>query len=85
MAIIKMYHADPAVTAGPTVADVPEEAVHNWEKSGWSTLPPTFEPKPGATRTMYRLDPATGDAFSVDAPETMIRVLEGEGWSTCAF
>jgi hypothetical protein len=85
MALVKMYHRNPSATGGPTTADVPPQSVHAWEKSGWSTLPPAFEPKAGATRTMYRLDPATCDAFSVEAPETMIRVLESEGWSVCAF
>ena len=39
MALVQMHHDDPVATAGPTTADVPEEAVERWEKIGWYLLP----------------------------------------------
>jgi len=39
MALVQMHHDDPIATAGPTVADVPEEAVERWEAIGWYLLP----------------------------------------------
>ena len=45
MALVKMHHDDPIATAGPTTADVPEEAVAEWQKHGWY-LKPEDQPKP---------------------------------------
>jgi hypothetical protein len=45
MALVKMHHDDPIATAGPTTADVPEEAVSEWQKHGWY-LKPEDQPKP---------------------------------------
>ncbi len=47
MAIVKMHHDDPIATAGPTTADVPEEAVAEWQKHGWY-LKEEDQPKPKA-------------------------------------
>ena len=47
MALVKMHHDDPVATAGPTTADVPEEAVAEWMKHGWY-LKPEDQPKPKA-------------------------------------
>ena len=33
--MIRLYHDDPAVTGGPTTADVPEEAVGWMQRCGW--------------------------------------------------
>ena len=44
MALVKMHHDDPIATAGPTTADVPEEAVAEWMKHGWY-LKPEEQPK----------------------------------------
>ena len=85
MALVKMYHTDTAVTGGPTVADVPEEAVHDWERNGWSPMPFDVEPKKGATRKMYRQEYDYGGTFTAEVPESMVHQLESEGWSTYAF
>ena len=45
MALVKMHHDDPIATAGPTTADVPEEAVERWQRKGWY-LKPEDQPKP---------------------------------------
>ena len=45
MALVRMHHDDPVATAGPTTADVPEEAVAEWQKHGWY-LKPEEQPKP---------------------------------------
>lgn len=45
MALVKMHHDNPVATAGPTTADVPEEAVAEWQKHGWY-LKPEEQPKP---------------------------------------
>ena len=50
MALVKMHHDDPIATAGPTTADVPEEAVAEWQKHGWY-LKPEDQPKPKPART----------------------------------
>jgi len=41
MAFVRMHHDDPVATAGPTTADVPEEAVAEWMKHGWYLKPET--------------------------------------------
>ena len=47
MALVKMHHDDPIATAGPTTADVPEEAVAEWMKLGWYLKPEDQQkPKP---------------------------------------
>ena len=47
MALVKMHHDDPIATAGPTTADVPEEAVAEWMKHGWYLKPEEqLKPKP---------------------------------------
>ncbi len=54
MALVKMRHDDPVATAGPTTADVPEEAVAEWQKLGWyldkakEPETPKAEPEPEA-------------------------------------
>ena len=50
MALVKMHHDDPIATAGPTTADVPEEAVAEWQKHGWY-LKPEDQPKPKPRKT----------------------------------
>ncbi len=47
MALVKMRHDDPVATAGPTTADVPEEAVSEWMKHGWY-LDAEAKPEPKA-------------------------------------
>ena len=47
MALVKMRHDDPVATAGPTTADVPEEAVAQWQMRGWY-LDPESQPEPKA-------------------------------------
>ena len=47
MALVRMHHDDPIATAGPTTADVPEEAVAEWQKHGWYLKPEEQQkPKP---------------------------------------
>ncbi len=50
MALVKMRHDDPVATAGPTTADVPEEAVPAWQKLGWylDEAKANAEPEPAA-------------------------------------
>lgn len=35
MKIVKMKHDDPLSTGGPTCADVPEQAVKDYQMAGW--------------------------------------------------
>ena len=49
MALVRMHHDAPVATAGPTTADVPEEAVAEWQKHGWYLKPET-QPKPKPAR-----------------------------------
>jgi len=57
MALVKMHHDDPIATAGPTTADVPEEAVAEWMKHGWY-LKPEDQPKPKlAKKAKAKIEP----------------------------
>ncbi len=85
MQMVKMYHYDPSVTAGPTTADVPKESIHEWEKSGWSTMPFGKKPKAGAFHTMYRIDPDSSIEVSASVPEASVHIWEREGWSLVPF
>ena len=59
MALVKMHHDDPIATAGPTTADVPEEAVAEWQKHGWY-LKPEEQPKPKpAKKAKVKPEPET--------------------------
>ena len=59
MALVKMHHDDPIATAGPTTADVPEEAVAEWQKHGWY-LKPEDQPKPKpAKKAKAKAEPET--------------------------
>ena len=59
MALVKMHHDDPIATAGPTTADVPEEAVAEWMKHGWY-LKPEDQPKPKpAKKAKAKAEPET--------------------------
>lgn len=83
---VKMYHNNPAVTGGPTVADVPQASVHDWERNGWSLLPFNGKAKAGATLTMYRPAPnADGVVITAEVPEASVHCFEAEGWSSCPF
>ena len=46
MALVKMRHDDPIATAGPTTADVPEEAVERWKEQGWYLDDAASQPQP---------------------------------------
>ena len=66
MALVKMRHNDPVATAGPTTADVPEEAVERWKELGWY-LDPEFQPKPKAKKAKAK--PAEEAPEEASVPE----------------
>ena len=82
MPFVKMYHDNPALTGGPTTADVPEEAVRHWEKNGWSTVPFGRKAK-GEAVPMYR-EIADGVATAT-VPDAAVHQLEAEGWTVRPF
>ncbi len=85
MEMIKMYHNDPTVTAGPTTADVPKKYVHEWEKNGWSIMQFGKKPKANTFHTMYRIDPHSSIEVSASVPEVSVHNWEREGWSLVSF
>jgi hypothetical protein len=39
MSLIVIYHIDPVKTGGPLTAEIPPEALKDWEKHGWFIKP----------------------------------------------